>query len=254
MAHCPECGTEVEGDTTFCPECGTNLSGDQHNHEESTGWFGMSGRIPGMKPGSKIRNSLLGLIYIIVIMAVLSAALGGDDTNGNDGGEVDNTNGNDGGEAGDTNGNDGGDGTGTTDQQLTHEIGETFTVGSGDQQVTYTVDSVDTADSVGSDALEEEADGEFVIIELTMENAGSESFDVSNRHVKIVDSQGREYEPDSDALLAVENPIIFEQLDPGISKTFTVVFDVPPDQQDRQLMLEPIGILSSADEHYVNLE
>jgi hypothetical protein len=239
MTYCPDCGTEVDDGTKFCPECGTNISegaeGEEHDPEEPTGWFGISGRIPGMKPGSKIRNSFLGFIYIILIFAVIGAAFGGGD---------------------DPDQNGAGTGGTTTEapDKLTHEIGETFTVGSGEQKVEYTIESMDTSDSVGSGISEEEADGEFVVIELTMKNAGKETFEVSDRHIKLVDSQGREYEADSDALLAIEDPIVYEQLDPGISKTFTVVFDVPPDQQDRRLMLEPVGILSNADEHYVNLE
>lgn len=135
-----------------------------------------------------------------------------------------------------------------------HEVGDTFTVGDGDESVQYTVLSVETREKIGSGFLEESADGVFVVVRMEMTNVGKESFTITDSPYHLIDSQGRSYETDSDAIFAVEDNVIFEQLDPDVTKEAVLVFDVPEDQKDRQLRIEPVGIFSSADAHLVNLE
>jgi hypothetical protein len=144
--------------------------------------------------------------------------------------------------------------TATPDRSLNHSLGESFRVGSGDQTVEYTITDVRTASQVGSDAVGAEADGEFVIVRMELENVGSESFDVSSDPFTLVDDQGRSYDVDREAQVYPDNAIVFEQLDPGLSKEGVVVFDVPPDQTGRELKIEPVGVFSTADPHYVALE
>jgi hypothetical protein len=64
----------------------------------------------------------------------------------------------------------------------------------------------------------------------------------------IVQSPGSERLTDSD------DSILFEQLDPGVTKRGVVIYDVPTDQTGRQLRVKPAGAFSGADEHFVELE
>lgn len=136
--------------------------------------------------------------------------------------------------------------------QTVHAVGESFSVGSGEKAIQYTVTSVSTASQVGGD-YGEEADGTFVLVELAMENMGDKSLDISSRPFTVVDSQDREYEADTNAMIYAEDSVIFEQLNLGLTKQGIVVFDVPADGTYR-LRIAPAGMVSTAEVHTVELE
>lgn len=144
-----------------------------------------------------------------------------------------------------------------TQQPLTHEIGESFTVGSGDQSIEYRVVDAFFQGTVGSSTLGEEADGIYFVVILDMENVGQESFDISDRHLRAVDDQDREFEADFGASAYADNDpridaegIGYEQLNPGLTITRSVIFDVNPGAE-YQLKIEPAGVFSGADAHYI---
>jgi hypothetical protein len=82
--YCPDCGTEVEGVADFCPECGTSLNDfDGNSSTEAAGENGGGGitsKVPGMRPGSTIRNVALGAVYVVLLLAVIGAAAGPTDS------------------------------------------------------------------------------------------------------------------------------------------------------------------------------
>lgn len=132
-----------------------------------------------------------------------------------------------------------------------HEMGETFTVGSGDNQAQYIITDVSVA-SETSGVIDEEADGVFVIIEFDITNSAQQSFRIDEDVYSLKDSQGRQYDPDTPP--GLENALILgEQVDPGVTQSVTVAFDVPPNQADRRLLIEPAGTFSDADTHQVIL-
>lgn len=140
-----------------------------------------------------------------------------------------------------------------TQQPLTHEIGEPFTVGSGDQSIEYRVVDAFFQETVDS----EEAEGIYFVVVLDMENVGQESFDISDRHLRAVDDQDREFEADFGASAYAEydsridaEGITNEQLNPGLTITRSVIFDVNPGAE-YQLKIEPAGVFSGADAHYI---
>jgi len=110
-----------------------------------------------------------------------------------------------------------------------HAINESFVVGSGSQQIGYQVYNSYMYETVGSRYTAVEADGEFVVVDIGTVAAGKESVMISSSQFTLVDEQGREYDVDSDALIATQYNIVFEQLDPGVSKAGVLIFDVPED-------------------------
>lgn len=140
-----------------------------------------------------------------------------------------------------------------TPNNPTHSVGESFVVGSGEQAIRYTVTGVQTTESVGTDSVGEDADGLFVLVTLEMENTGSESLDLTSRPFRLVDQQDREFEVDDQAMLYVDESVVFEQLNPGLSKQGVIVFDVAPDG-DYRLRIEPSGLFSTARIHYVEID
>ncbi|MDL0134968.1 DUF4352 domain-containing protein [Halobacterium salinarum] len=163
--------------------------------------------------------------------------------------------------------NNGGDGGGdssepTTEEQqsLTHEMGESFTVGEGAQSIQYTVNDYSTIDDyIGSGPdIGETPDGTFVVVNLDMENVGDESLDISTNNLKLIDQEDRTFEADTgagiyagqDSRISAES-ITFDQLQPGLSVTRAVIFDVGSGEY--RFAAEPAGVFSNADTHYVPL-
>jgi RNA polymerase subunit RPABC4/transcription elongation factor Spt4 len=292
--YCPDCGNEIDASVKFCPECGTDVShvgadnkpSDQTEEQDDSSLGGsrvlktiayVAGvfllligaaaatvSIPaafillgvGVFALPFTRSKLAGsqgvsitggkAAIIVVIVAVIGMGVLGASVPD---------------QAGDAN-NAGGDGNGAgsssdstpTPSPLTHSIGETFTVGSGGQSIEYTVSSAEEYDTIGSGMLAEEADGVFVVVEMEMTNVADESVDISSNMYTLVDSEDRQYETDTQAMTRAEDSVVFEQLDPGVTKRGVVIYDVPTDQIGRQLRVEPAGALSGADEHSVELE
>jgi hypothetical protein len=150
--------------------------------------------------------------------------------------------------------------TGESEQEsFSHDIGESFTVGDGSQSVQYQATDAFSQEAVGSSGIGSEADGVFLVVILEMENVGDESFDITDRHLRAVDSEDREFEADFEASAYADNDprieaegITYEQLNPGLSVTRAAVFDVNPGREYR-LKIEPVGVFSSADTHYVTI-
>lgn len=148
----------------------------------------------------------------------------------------------------------------TTTAMAAHDIGESFTVGSGAKSIRYRVTkAILFEEAIGSSMVYTEPDGVFVCVILEMENVGDETLDISTRHLKLVDGEGRTFEADTEALSYATNdgrieaePIMFDQLQPGLRVTRSVIYDVPTGQ-GYVLLVEPAGMFSNAESHFVPL-
>ena len=187
-------------------------------------------------------------------VAAVAGCSGSSDSNPNGGDSSD------GGGGGSGDGGDGGDSTPeptptetpTPSGPPTHEVGDSFTVGSGEQSVRYTVTEMGTASEVGADVVAEEADGTFLLVSLQMENVGDESFNVSSNLFTALNAEDQEYDVDTDALATLgDSALIFEQLNPGLSTEGQIVFDVPAGEY--RLRVDPAGLTSTAPPHVVTL-
>lgn len=145
-------------------------------------------------------------------------------------------------------------------EQLTHQMGESFTVGGDSEAIEYTVQNVYTTNVIYGFKTEQ-TDEQFVIIEIAMENMGDETVDISTRHLQVVDSQDRQFDVDTSRTRSLDrdpriqsDPVTFESLQPGISTQGVVAFEVPSNETRLRFKIEPTGIFSNADEHFVELE
>ncbi|MEK6846379.1 MAG: DUF4352 domain-containing protein, partial [Nanoarchaeota archaeon] len=75
-----------------------------------------------------------------------------------------------------------------------------------------------------------EASGEFLIIDVEVENTGKSAEYLMDSFIKLVDDQEREFSPDTGAAFFLKpggSALMFELVNPGIVKKGKIVFDVP---------------------------
>lgn len=104
-------------------------------------------------------------------------------------------------------------------------------------KVKIAVGSVETLESVGTEHLNEKAQGVFKVVELTLTNNQKDAITLSSNSFKLVDNQDREFSPNSAAQIKLNvanggnSKFLLEKLNPGLSQTGKIVFDVPKDVQ-----------------------
>jgi hypothetical protein len=127
-------------------------------------------------------------------------------------------------------------------------IGETAEVG----EVAWTVNNVEQATELRS--LGQRKQGNFVIVDLTFINNGKDPVTLDSASLAILDDQGRTNETDPDASFYV-NPnrdLFLNQVNPGVTKEGTAIFDVAPDAKGLILRAgdtNPFG----GEDAYINL-
>lgn len=81
--------------------------------------------------------------------------------------------------------------------------------------------------SVGQDFLTETAQGEYVLVTMTVRNIGDQAQSFATSAQKLLDGQGRQFSVDDMATIVLDQNIAYEQINPGNSIEATVAFDVP---------------------------
>lgn len=161
------------------------------------------------------------LVVIVIIIAVIAAIFGGGDSSSSDKNE-------------------------TKDAK----IGEKVKV----DDLEYTVNSVKTADSVGNQYVSSNADGKYIVADVTVKNNGDESITIDTELFKILDgdaTSGADASASTDANTSTSNPsdigFFLEKLNPGNEKTGKVVFDVSEStaQSDKTKMQVKSGMFGN---------
>lgn len=103
--------------------------------------------------------------------------------------------------------------------------------------VTIVVNGMKTSDTIGDNQFAtEEAQGVFKIIEVTLTNGQKDAITVDANSYTLIDDQEREFSYSSEAQIALmssvddkKEPFFLQKLNPGLSITGYIVFDVPAD-------------------------
>ncbi len=113
-----------------------------------------------------------------------------------------------------------------------HAIGETVVVG----DVAWSVTDVEESDILVSRLGSEE--GNFVILDLIFQNNSNQDITFATPFITLVDSEGREFEPDIEnnfTHIEPENNMFAAHVQPGMTKEGKVIFSVEPDSSGLQL-------------------
>jgi hypothetical protein len=86
-----------------------------------------------------------------------------------------------------------------------------------------TVNGTETAATYGDEFFEEQAQGEFVIVDMTVENGGSEATYFDDTALSLVDADGNSHSASATA----SGDFFLEQINPGNQASGAAVFDVP---------------------------
>lgn len=117
-------------------------------------------------------------------------------------------------------------------EEKVYKIGDKVAAG----KLVYQIESVEEKKSL-KNALGEKkpGSGTFLILTLTIENKDNENRTVSQAMTKLIDKEGNEYEPDTNAFMYLEqnsnNPFL-DGINPKGKKTFKIVYEIAGKAED----------------------
>jgi hypothetical protein len=108
----------------------------------------------------------------------------------------------------------------------------------------FTATNVKDYQSLGNSFTRKDAQGVFKVITLKIENTGKETKTIDSSMIKLRDSQGRTFERSIDGQTAKglaqgQVDLFLQQVQPSLSVTGEIVFDIPKDAEG--LVLEVKG-------------
>lgn len=102
-------------------------------------------------------------------------------------------------------------------------VGESLTV----EGTRYRVLSAEKEFSVGESFARERADGIFVIVRIELTNLKDDTRTITSEAIKLIGDNDNAYDTTTDALLAVDDAFLLEDVQPDLPKQGTLVYDVP---------------------------
>lgn len=187
--------------TKVCPNCGVQ------SQTTSDKCPNCGKKYKQKKGGGCLRMIGIGTVALIVLIVAIVALSGGGDEDAT----VKPGNGSENGEA--------------SDEGTTAAVGDTVEL----KGTAYKVTRVRTAQEVGGEFNKTQADGRFVIVDLTLTNLKDEPATILEDAVRLVGGNGKEYTTDTDTFAAFDNQLtILQDIQPDLSKEVVAVYDVPP--------------------------
>lgn len=97
--------------------------------------------------------------------------------------------------------------------------------------------------------LTEKAQGQFVIVTMTVKNIGNKPQSFSPSEQKLFDAQGRSFETDTSAQIALDDTdiAVWDNINPGNTVQVKLVYDMPADAQPTKIELHDSMFSGGAD-------
>jgi hypothetical protein len=96
--------------------------------------------------------------------------------------------------------------------------------------VKIVVDSFETKDQVGDNEFTKaKAQGIFKVLKVTVTNNQKDAITLDSNSFKLIDDQKREFTSSSDTMMAFEESFFLKKVNPGLSVSGFIAFDVPKD-------------------------
>ncbi len=110
------------------------------------------------------------------------------------------------------------------------KIGDEIVAGEFKWKVTKITKQKEIGQDIAGTFFGAKADGEFLVLDVEIENIGKSANILSDSFIKLVDDQGREFTADTAASIYLEQGAalsFYDTVNPGIVKKGKVIFDVP---------------------------
>ncbi len=94
--------------------------------------------------------------------------------------------------------------------------------------------------------------GKFISVRFTVKNLDSDMKTMTD--LTVVDNRDREFETFSESSFYIEDEeelFLLDNINPGISKTYTLIYEIPEDANG--LMLEVTSLEFAGDREYIDL-
>jgi hypothetical protein len=197
MTACKTCSKEVAKSAKVCPHCGAKLK---------MGFF---------------KKAFLGIVGFIVLIAII-ANLGSKDS-----------------EKPATSGGEAKQASTTASSKPAAAPAELSKEGVS-SDVKIVVEGFESKDQVGDNQFsKKQAQGVFKIVKVTLTNNQKDAITIDANSFKLIDDQKREFSYSSEAQFALESSVgdkkesfLLKKMNPGLSATGYVVFDVPKDAKN----------------------
>ncbi|MCM3584769.1 DUF4352 domain-containing protein [Mesobacillus maritimus] len=107
------------------------------------------------------------------------------------------------------------------------------------EKLTYKVNGIEETTSVSNILGEKTTEGKFVIVDLTIGNKDKEARFIDTEMFRILTDDGTEYSSNSELDMYVNEDIGFfmAEINPNLTKTGKVVFELPADAEDYKLQV-----------------
>lgn len=163
------------------------------------------------------KHKILTVILALILIGIVSSS-------GNKGGSSNSSNSNS---------------TKTESNNVVAKIGEAVTA----NDLSFTVTDISKAKSLGNSYTKKESQGTFNVITLNIKNTGKETATIDSSMMKITDSQGRKFDRSIEGQTAKglsqgKVDLFLQQVQPGLSVTGEIVFDLPDDATDLKLLVK----------------
>lgn len=241
---CESCGAEIGQTTNFCPNCGAGQSPDPDIPSGPAPQGFEPGRIstprdpsvppPPLQAGGRSWGKILaggcGVLVLLFLLMVGCAALFGSGGGGGGGGS-DDSKGNEKKKAGSS--------TKQKEEADAVLIGAVATAGDVQWVVTDAQRVNELVREGPTPKLTKTEQGSFVTVDFDFTNNGSDSVTLDNASTTLLDSEGRESRPKTDASTYIpeDRKLLLENVNPGLTRQGRVIFDVPPDASGFQLQV-----------------
>ena len=121
----------------------------------------------------------------------------------------------------------------------------------------FTANSMAKKQTVGSGYFAKTSQsGTYLVINMTVENNGSDTITIDSSLFTVTEDEGREFSHSNDGQSALitngTNNFFLKQVQPGLSATGDIVFEVPEDATGLQLIVKPS--IFSTKKATINLE
>lgn len=119
--------------------------------------------------------------------------------------------------------------------------------------VNFCVTNVDNLKSVGNGITEITTENNFIVLHIKITNNSNKPYDVNALRFLLVEGEN-EYEYSSDALLAFDNHMYMDTINPNLTKEYVIVYETSSTTNEKEYMLKvkPVN-LSEKGSIYVTL-